>query len=762
MNKRKVKLTFIFSWIFLFLFIINIYSTSVPKNILSCRNSVVRVVSSSKGIESMGSGFSISKDSDIIVTNYHVVEGSDSIKIYYDTNKYIDATVYASIPSKDIAILKLSKPLFGTSGIVLYSGKLASGSIVYALGFPGAADEISSNVLSDKNSITITSGIVSSLREGLVGDQTSNTIIVQSNVSLNGGNSGGPLLNSEGLLVGINTFKMIGVDSISGSIHVTELVKVLENSNISYKSSLNSNMLVFGIIAILFVIVISISVFILLKKKNQRLDRKQASGQFHINKKSCLQSAMQLIDELVRVGNSQEQYSLISPDNIFISSIGEIKLRKNKIKNYQLNQIIVYPGITSPETINGFIYETSIVFSIGRIIRNNLRTEIFDQENKTYDQLIVSLLDKACDESSVKRFASLVEFRNEIKMVYDQIPFETSGSPTIIGSELNNEIDPKAKLSNAKLKKKTSFRSKILFISIISCVLIFSAYNIYFFSKINDYSNKERFSNAVSAFEFVPWLKFGWSKEYQYLSANLKIEEAKVGEAVESFDKLGNYKNSLILAGKCRNYLNVNLKSTILQKYSAYIGLDSFADSKSKANDLIPKVYERGIYIFNSLFTPFNDASYEKYFQMIPNYKLSYVYLEYYRIINKYDSFSNSDSWESDLSTILELDKLVDIDVKMYDNILNFQGAFLVGEWFNRNRSISFSFEQDGSFEINGFNMPYITYTLYYDGLHNNKTIKINGKTYHADDPILYFDYFSYNHIALNYYPTNQIIHLYR
>jgi putative serine protease PepD len=140
-----------------------------------------------------GSGFVVSSDGRII-TNEHVVDGATSVTVKLGTGgQTLDAQVLAADASKDLALLKVDatnlKHLdFGDSS------SLQVGDDVYAIGNPYGLDH------------TLTSGIVSALdRQIQAPDGTPIDGAIQTDAALNPGNSGGPLLDADGHVVGVNS-----------------------------------------------------------------------------------------------------------------------------------------------------------------------------------------------------------------------------------------------------------------------------------------------------------------------------------------------------------------------------------------------------------------------------------------------------------------------------------------------------------------------------------------------------------------------------
>jgi S1-C subfamily serine protease len=139
-----------------------------------------------------GSGFVISSDG-YIITNNHVIEDTDNVKVVFADGLELDATVAGTDPSTDIAVLKVFEG--GLSTLQLAdSGLLEPGQIAIAIGNPMGLQH------------TVTTGVISATGRSL--RATNGRLIddiIQTDAALNPGNSGGPLLNSEGRVIGINT-----------------------------------------------------------------------------------------------------------------------------------------------------------------------------------------------------------------------------------------------------------------------------------------------------------------------------------------------------------------------------------------------------------------------------------------------------------------------------------------------------------------------------------------------------------------------------
>lgn len=142
--------------------------------------------------EGLGSGVIINAKEGYIITNNHVVQGADKIRIQLNDDKEYDATLIGSDEQSDIALLKVENAKNLTEIKIADSDALRVGDFAIAIGNPFGLGQ------------TVTSGIISALgRTGLNLEGLEN--FIQTDASINQGNSGGALINLNGELIGINT-----------------------------------------------------------------------------------------------------------------------------------------------------------------------------------------------------------------------------------------------------------------------------------------------------------------------------------------------------------------------------------------------------------------------------------------------------------------------------------------------------------------------------------------------------------------------------
>jgi S1-C subfamily serine protease len=145
-------------------------------------------------VEALGSGFVIDRRGDIL-TNEHVVAGGRHIRVGFSNGSSYPATVVGSDPSTDIAVVRVNAPASALHPLAFDpSSALRGGDPVYAIGNPFGLDR------------TMSAGIVSAIGRDIEapnGKTIANA--VQTDAAINHGNSGGPLLDDRGRVVGINS-----------------------------------------------------------------------------------------------------------------------------------------------------------------------------------------------------------------------------------------------------------------------------------------------------------------------------------------------------------------------------------------------------------------------------------------------------------------------------------------------------------------------------------------------------------------------------
>lgn len=243
------------------------------------KNSVVAVICGD-GL-SYGTGFAIGepgKPVEYIVTNNHVVKGNQgytTATVAFDlaSNDFVLANVYCYDASRDIAILKLPQPTEKRAAMVLcpmedidFDGQFA------ALGYPG--NQFTEWPKYNTSDITVTKGGIKKA------DRINGLNVYMLDLAITHGNSGGPLVNEAGEVVGINTF---GLNEDNYAIAIDELLKVANAEEIPVAVHGDINWLLIGGGVILLIIIALVVLLIVRKSSNNKVPPVAPVSDYSVN-----------------------------------------------------------------------------------------------------------------------------------------------------------------------------------------------------------------------------------------------------------------------------------------------------------------------------------------------------------------------------------------------------------------------------------------------------------------------------------------------
>jgi len=186
------------------------------------QNSIYKIITAS----GTGTGFKVA-DHDFLITNYHVISGSKTVAVEdHNKNRYL-AKVAMVNPEVDLAFLDVSD-LKAVAGAIKLdkNNEVANLQKVYINGFPFGMP------------FTVTEGIISSPNQPMHGRN-----YVQTDAAVNPGNSGGPMLNENGYLVGVTTSKFTDADNVGFGIKHTDVIKQIQEfkfEDVQYRVKCNS------------------------------------------------------------------------------------------------------------------------------------------------------------------------------------------------------------------------------------------------------------------------------------------------------------------------------------------------------------------------------------------------------------------------------------------------------------------------------------------------------------------------------------------
>lgn len=188
--------------------------------------SVYIEVSSNRGVSSSGSGFVYKTDEKYayILTNYHVIETGKNYLVTFSDGAEEEASLVNGDEYYDIAVLKIKKDKVKKVAKLGDSSSLELGDTVFTVGAPLGKEYMG----------TITKGIVSGINRMVSVELTSGTYlmeVIQTDASINSGNSGGPICNIKGEVIGITSSKLIGsgVEGMGFAIPMNAVNEIIGN-----------------------------------------------------------------------------------------------------------------------------------------------------------------------------------------------------------------------------------------------------------------------------------------------------------------------------------------------------------------------------------------------------------------------------------------------------------------------------------------------------------------------------------------------------
>ena len=303
--KRLASMTL--ALVMFFALSISVFASSSNQVIADSRNGVVRVITlRPDGYYSLGTAFgvgTVGEETDIFVTNAHVVSDTYTVEgLSYelpavnvwimkntsawnpvtglDTAQCIPCEIlyYEEGQYPDIAVLKAAEVVEGRVALPLLDDEedLEVANSVFALGYPGSSDIAEQGIYGEKlvagiEDVTITSGVVSRFTTSAT---WGNTRLIQHDAQINHGNSGGPLLNAEGTVVGINTYGTgrdlsTGDDNNYYSVRIDYIKDKLDDLHISYETDADvKGGIGIGSIALITVAAVAVVVLLVLLLKH--------------------------------------------------------------------------------------------------------------------------------------------------------------------------------------------------------------------------------------------------------------------------------------------------------------------------------------------------------------------------------------------------------------------------------------------------------------------------------------------------------------
>jgi len=199
----------------------SVTTSSLPAVIARVTKSVVTITVSSAGgrfgqtTTGVGSGIIVSS-SGVILTNAHVVSGATSVQVTLPDGQTVAGTVYGTSSTTDLAIVKVNASGL-TAATLGNSNSLVVGATVVAIGDPLGEFTDSASA-----------GIVSGLDRSITVETEQLTGMIQTDAAVNGGNSGGPLIDASGNVIGVVTASSSSAEGISFAIPISAATSMIQ------------------------------------------------------------------------------------------------------------------------------------------------------------------------------------------------------------------------------------------------------------------------------------------------------------------------------------------------------------------------------------------------------------------------------------------------------------------------------------------------------------------------------------------------------
>lgn len=244
-------------------------------------------VGGAEGLWEYGSGFAVGNPDEpveYIVTNAHVITDElgnydiSQLKVWFSVmaNDFMIPEVYAIDHGRDLAVLRLPEKTTKRSAISLNTDIAPNGETVYAIGFPDYGNNLQDYKTMSTKDITVTKGIISKQFRREFNQHGYE--FYQHDAALSGGNSGGPLVNSDGQVIGVNTIVTLGAYATGGNASIAqELASFLSNNGVPYSTGaggsessggLPKNIIIIAGAAVVVAVVVVVIIMMMKKKKS--------------------------------------------------------------------------------------------------------------------------------------------------------------------------------------------------------------------------------------------------------------------------------------------------------------------------------------------------------------------------------------------------------------------------------------------------------------------------------------------------------------
>ena len=707
---------------------------SVPGAVLDARQSTVRVLAVSGGNVSSGTGFAVARNSRYVVTNYHVVEGYEEFEVYLSHEAAVPATVKAAAPGADLAVLETAAPL-KVPGLALRTSGFDTGLAVWALGFPGGADTLAGQPAAGVDEMTVTDGIVSAVKTSHeVGTASQAVRLVQTNAAINHGNSGGPMVDEKGNVVGVNTVGVENVQAINGAVHVSELINVLEANGIPYKTQSRMGAVLGAAALALCAAAAALGLRIWKKKGWPHGAWQQAVPLVRFvqaGRRLAPADAAAAVAAAVQA-KGVKAHGLCAPQCVLVRGSG-VELVKKKGADYRA------PGYTAPETYYGVQGEAGSVYFYGAVLyaltEGAVPPDIPSRMNgaplaSCEQNPLRFFIENAMDMQAGRRTQSLAQFAEELAALAARLsaapqaraPVQACAPAAVLaqagaGPRPEAETAPFAAAAPAhpaplpaQEKPKKRRRRKWVAAAVAAAVLAvpvgFGIYTWRQADALETAVSYGQYGQAQAAYRRAPWLRLLDEQQAAYVDAQTLMAQGELEQAKKAFLALEDYLDSSELEHNLERYLYAESMTAVYSKYRSFYDLGDFLDAREKAFDCLPELYDTAMQQYEENIY-FSTANYFEILMQYPGYEDAELYKIACDVQQKIDRLLRSESaYTAEISNTLRwLEQYIDIENIATSNMW----AFMRGQWYANSGNY-----MDIPIEVNFYTSFYLPTASYY------------------------------------------------
>jgi len=591
-------------------------AASVPNDVLDARNGVVRVYSEDEEYYSTATAFAIGKDKNeaqYFVTNYHAIElDTSTAYIWYGVDGEAKASVLYYSKKDDIAVLKTSAPIEGVTPLILSknTGAKNIGEEVYALGYPADADTVYGTIGTTANDVTVTGGIVSAYKEINLGYTDETTWTMQIDVAIAQGNSGGPLVNENGRVIGINAFGAENNNNINGAIDISALINLLDANGTPYiaQGAAWGMIVLYIAIGIVAIAAIAAAIIFILRKRTVKTEKGNISLKKYldsVNGKISYGVARYLfadVFEKVAKANAQDVPLL----NICVNGIGiNTKSRRAYLNGSKMQKefMPIEQQKNMAIDVRADVYSLGAVFyyAITGCMIPDVMTRVADDSEIAEKLNLTDAPDNVKDAIIRALGIKPTGRQNNVGMLADEIGISNAEEADV---QRDGEIDAYLAEASACEKKEIKIRKKepkwVVPVCIAGAVVAACAtvvgLGISRYNKGIAYLLEKNYSEAYEMFSIIPALSNDAREAKTAAEAGTLIENGKIDEA------------RLLVANMSDGNLKHNLEIYISVE-DIYAAIE--AGEYKEAIDAITALYDVGEDVGDALVYCF--AEYESY-----------------------------------------------------------------------------------------------------------------------------------------------------